>query len=82
MFKKDNFSQADFADLIEIPMIQNDVDLMSPYKLELLTCNICQNDYFTGDIQNYRLDCGHYMHFECFRTYTQNQVLINKKTLN
>jgi len=62
---------------IEIPLIPDDNDLHHDKKEEVLTCNICQNDYYTGDLENYNLDCGHYMHFECFNTYLQNQVIIN-----
>lgn len=42
-----------------------------------ITCNICQNDFNTGDLHNYHLDCNHYMHFECFKTYLENQVILD-----
>ncbi len=39
-----------------------------------IVCNICQSEFNTNDLENLRLDCGHYMHFECFKAYIVNQV--------
>lgn len=44
-------------------------------KLLFITCNICQSEFFIEDYENFKLDCGHYMHFECFKTYSTTQVM-------
>lgn len=51
-----------------------EMDLSLIKKIDILTCNICQNDFSTEDLENFKLDCGHYMHFDCFKAYLQNQV--------
>jgi len=61
LFKRDSYQNA----LIENNEIKNNIEL---------TCNICNNNFLLADLENYWLDCGHYMHFECFRTYIQYQV--------
>ena len=42
--------------------------------LNLVICNICQNEFLSENIENVKLDCEHIMHFECFKTYIIKKV--------